>query len=256
MTIESMIGALFAGAAPSAPRAAAAGGDGKIEYRVNPTQWAVFAAALAAPPRDASRLRVFMTSRGEDGAAEPLTSAADVRGFSCGVAVLDEALQREARKKSLPADDFARRTFVLRRERRVVAYYTQRLGVIRRCAAETEADAMTILQMQRLAVDRAMQGRGLGTAMLRAAVSRALTIGGRCGARALCVHALSPEVKRFYLERGLQPMPAIIDPLGVLLSFDNARKASADRDVAECPADHASALEEEADIWRSPDAVS
>lgn len=242
MTIDSAT--LF----PSAnPRAAAASGDGKIEYRANPAQWALFAAALAAPARDASRLRVFLSSPGGDGAAEPLTSAADIRHFSCGVAVLDEALQREARNKAHSTDEFARRTFVLRRDRRVVAYYTQRLCIVRRDVAETDVDAVPILQLQRLAVDRAMQGRGLGTAMLRAAISRALTIGGRCGARALSVHALSPEAKHFYLRRGLQPMPAIIDPLGVLLTFDNVRRASAD---------HAAAREEEADTWRSPDAVS
>lgn len=216
---------LFVGADASSPRGAASGAEGKRDFRANATQWAVFAALLAAPARDNPRLDAFLSSRRQGAAVEPLTPTADIRRFSCGVAVLDDALRREAKTVSPPGDEFVSRTFVMLRERRVVAYLTLRLCFVRRAAAE--AEAFPIMQLQRLAVDRTAQGLGLGTAMLHEAVMLAIPIGERCGARVLCVHALSPEVRRFYLERGLQPMPAIIDPLGVLLTFDDVRRASA-----------------------------
>jgi len=229
---------LLAGAEPSAPDTGA-GSESKRDYRANAVQWAVFTALLAAPARDNARLRAFLASRREGPTAEPLTPAADVCDFSCGVALLDDALRHEAQKASSPRDDVVRSTFVALHEGRVVAYFTQRLCFVRRAAdeagTETDADTVPIIQLQRLAVDRSAQGQGVGSALLRQAVLRAESLAGRCGAPALWVPVLSSETRRFYLDRGLQPLPAILDSLGVMLTFDTLRKASAGGAIAEDP---------------------
>lgn len=226
---------LLASAEP--PRQAAAGANSKRVYRANAIQWAVFAALLAAPARDNPRLRSFLSRHHAGPMAEPLTPATDIRGFSCGVALLDDALPHEAQKAASPPDDLVRGTFVALNERRVTAYFTQRLCFVRRAAAEAgaevEADTIPIIQLQRLAVDRSVQGQGIGTALLRQAVLRALLLAERCGAPALWVPVLSLETRPFYLDRGLQPMPAVLDSLGVLLTFDTVRRALADSTIAD-----------------------
>lgn len=206
---------------------ATSGARFKRDYEVDATSWALFSALLAAPSRDDPGLRALLSSPPVDAEPAPLTSAADSRSFSCGVDVLDEALTREASGSASPRDEFACRTFAILHERRVVAYYSQRRCFVRRAVATASTDAVPVMLLQRLAVDRTRQGHGLGTTLLRDALLRAVSIGARCDARALCIHALSREVKRFYLARGFRPMPATIDPLGVLATFDNVRRALA-----------------------------
>lgn len=209
------------------PPAAPSSLSDKRDIPLNAVQWALFSALIAAPARDNPHLRAFLSARRDDAEPSPLTRVDDIESFCCGVRLLDETLARDASEASGSGDEFGRRTFVLLREERVIAYYSQRLRRMRRASADLHGDAVAIVQLQRLAVDRAEQGRGFGSTMLRAAVLRALTIGARCGARALCVHALSPQVKRFYLERGFRPMPGVIDPLGVVLTLDDVRIAAA-----------------------------
>ncbi|WP_003613765.1 MULTISPECIES: GNAT family N-acetyltransferase [Methylosinus] len=212
---------------PEPPPATPSSASSKRDIPLNAVQWALFSALVAAPPRDNPQLRAFLSARRDDAEPAPLTQSDDIEGFCCGVRLLDETLARDASEASGSSDEFGRHTFVLLREERVVAYYSQRLRRMRRASAELDGDAVAIMQLQRLAVDRAEQGRGVGSTMLRAAILRALMIGERCGARALCVHALSPQLKRFYLERGFRPMPGVIDPLGVVLTLDDVRNAAA-----------------------------
>ncbi|BBE74228.1 GNAT family N-acetyltransferase [Oharaeibacter diazotrophicus] len=236
---------LLAGAEPPASGTGASA-ESKPDYQLNAVQWAVFTALLAAPARDNARLRAFLASHGEAPVAEPWTADAEVRDFSCGVALLDEALRRDAAKPATRHDDSrrderVRGTFVVLHERRVVAYFTQRISFVRRAGAEAgagteaKADTIPLIQLQRLAVDRSAQRRGFGSALLRQAVLRAASLAGHCGAPALWVPVLSAETRRFYLDRGLQPLPAILDSTGVLLTFDTLRKASAGGAIAEDP---------------------
>ncbi|WP_374649405.1 GNAT family N-acetyltransferase [Rhizorhabdus sp.] len=218
--------------------------ESKREYQANAIQWAVLTALLAAPARDNAPLRAFLASRGEGPEAEPCTPAAEVCDFSCGVASLDEGLRRDAAKSAARRDDnwrddAVRDTFVVLQERRVLAYFTQRLCFVRRPGAElatearAKAETIPLIQLQRLAVDRSVQGRGVGSALLRQAVLRAASLARNCSAPALWVPSLSAETRRFYLARGMQPFPVILDPLGVLLTFDTVRKAMASGAVAE-----------------------
>lgn len=56
-----------------------------------------------------------------------------------------------------------------------------------------------VILLARLGVDRSVHGRGLGAALVKDALLRAQEAASVIGARALLVHAESPEAKAFYL---------------------------------------------------------
>lgn len=56
-----------------------------------------------------------------------------------------------------------------------------------------------VILLARLGVDRSAQGQGLGAALVKDALLRAREAGSVIGARALLIHAESPEAKAFYL---------------------------------------------------------
>jgi GNAT superfamily N-acetyltransferase len=72
-------------------------------------------------------------------------------------------------------------------------------------------DPLPVQLLGRLAVDRRYHNRGIGQAILRDAMIRAVNVAGNAGVFAILVHALSDQAKQFYLSRGfvespLQPM--------------------------------------------------
>lgn len=52
--------------------------------------------------------------------------------------------------------------------------------------------------LARLAVDKSVQGRGIGAFLLRDAMSRALSVAEQAGMRLLLVHALNDDARAFY----------------------------------------------------------
>jgi predicted N-acetyltransferase YhbS len=64
------------------------------------------------------------------------------------------------------------------------------------------ADPIPVVVLARLAVDREHQGRGLGRAMFGDAARRVASAADTIGIRGIVVHAISEEVKRFYLALG------------------------------------------------------
>jgi GNAT superfamily N-acetyltransferase len=75
----------------------------------------------------------------------------------------------------------------------------------------------------RLAVDRSYQGRGLGEGLLRDAVLRTLQAAQLGGIRAILVHAISEEAKRFYARHGFVASP--IDPMTLMITVVDAENA-------------------------------
>lgn len=61
--------------------------------------------------------------------------------------------------------------------------------------------------LARLAVDRNYQNKGIGRAMVRDALSKALSIQQLVGAAVLLVHSKDEEASSFYLSLGLEPSP-------------------------------------------------
>lgn len=99
-------------------------------------------------------------------------------------------------------------------DERVVGYYALATGAV----ASEEAtgrvrrnmpDPIPVMIIGRLAVDREYQGKGLGSALLRDAVLRTLQVADIGGIRAILLHAISEDAKRFYAAPGSRNLPSI-----------------------------------------------
>ena len=80
-----------------------------------------------------------------------------------------------------------------------------------------------VILMARFAVDQREQGRGLGKALFRDALRRALAGADVIGGRAFLVHAKDEETRAFYLRFGMEPSPT--NPLHLLLLFKDIRQS-------------------------------
>ncbi len=67
--------------------------------------------------------------------------------------------------------------------------------------------------LSRLAVDRSVQGRGIGALLLADAMRRALTVSDEVGVRLLLAHALNDSARSFYGKFGFEESPA--DPMNL-----------------------------------------
>ena len=74
----------------------------------------------------------------------------------------------------------------------------------------------------RLAIDQNFQGRGLGAALLRDVVLRTLQAADIAGIRAILVHAISEDAKKFYERCGFSPSP--VDPMTLMITIADAEK--------------------------------
>ena len=84
----------------------------------------------------------------------------------------------------------------------VVGYYSLAVGSVSRVVSVSRVrrnmlDSVPIMLLARLAIDRNWQGRGLGRSLLRDAVLRTIQAADIVGIRALLVHAISDEARRF-----------------------------------------------------------
>lgn len=151
-------------------------------------------------------------------APQPLTARHLIDGFDCGEPSLNDWLQRRALPNQLAG---ATRTFVVETaDGHVAGYYALAAGAVSRSASTSRVrrnmpDPVPVLVLARLAVDRGMQGRQLGAALLQDAVKRAFSVSQDAGVRALLVHALDDRAKAFYLHYGFGESP--LHPLTLML---------------------------------------
>ena len=68
-------------------------------------------------------------------------------------------------------------------------------------------DPIPVMILARLAIDRQFQGRGLGSALLKDALSRMIAASKIVGARAVLVHAIDEEAVSFYAAFGFKSFP-------------------------------------------------
>ena len=147
----------------------------------------------------------------------PLTPDHALDDFGCGEPSLDEWLKKRALKNQVSG---ASRCFVITGGRAVVGYYCLSAGAISHVAApkamrRNMPDPLPVVLLGRLAIDRRYHNRGLGQALMRDAMLRAVHVASDTGVFAVLVHALSDAAKQFYLSRGfvespLQPMTLIM----------------------------------------------
>ena len=135
-----------------------------------------------------------------------------LEGFDCGRASLNVWLTRYARQAD--AAGSARPYVVVDSEQeRVVGYQALTAAAVEREAASARVIKgmprypIPVVLLARLGVDVSVVGRGIGAWLLRDAMTRTLAASETIGVRALLVHAIDDEARRFYLRHGLEPSP-------------------------------------------------
>jgi GNAT superfamily N-acetyltransferase len=142
-----------------------------------------------------------------------------VSEFDCGNDILNDWLIKRALKNQSTG---ASRTFVICQGNRVVGYYALASGSVERLAspksiARNMPEPVPVMVLGRLAIDTGLQGQGLGSAMLKDALLRTLSVSRDIGIRAILVHAISEDARRFYLGYGFLASP--IDRMTLMLSL-------------------------------------
>lgn len=141
-------------------------------------------------------------------APEILTVAHDVSAFSCGKPALDNWIRTRAlsnQEKGFTA------VLVVHEAGRVVGYYGLAPTAVvpgtmpRSIRTGQPPDPVPCLLLGQLATDRAWAGRGIGTGLLKHALSRCVDAATLVGGRALLVHAVDDEAADFWRRRGFLP---------------------------------------------------
>lgn len=163
-----------------------------------------------------------MSGAGDIGPPERLSAQHDLFGFDSGEPALDDWLRRRAERNEASG---ASRTYVVCIGRKVVGYYTLATGAVAHVEApgrirRNMPDPVPAIVLGRLAVDRAFHGQGVGAGLLRDAVLRIVQAAEIAGIRAILVHAISEEAKRFYERYGFVASP--VDPLTVMIAVADA----------------------------------
>lgn len=153
-----------------------------------------------------------------------LTEHHGTDGFGSGKPSLDDWLKRRALKNQI---DGASRTYVVASDDSVVrAYYAlaagsvlpeQATGAVRR----NMPAQIPVVILARLAVDRSLQGQGIGRALLKDALLRTLQAADTIGVRAMLIHALDEEAAAFYEKFGFARSP--MDPMVLMMPLKAVR---------------------------------
>jgi len=149
----------------------------------------------------------------------PLSATHILDAFDCGEPVLNEWLKRRALKNE---NSGASRTFVVCRDNQVIGYYALATGSVMRKEAPGKVrrnmpEPVPVMVLSRLAVDRNAQSSGIGRGLLRDAILRTLVVSQQAGLKALLVHALSQDARKFYLRCGFLESP--LDPMVLMITL-------------------------------------
>src|SRR5713101_2409449 len=156
---------------------------------------------------------------------EGLTKVHDLSSFDCGTASLNEWLQRFAWQNQQA--DAAKVYVAHRRDDVVVGYHSLTASSVRRDDAPARVakglanHPIGVALLGRLAVDRGQKGKGLGRALLLDALMRTAQAAETIGIRALLVHAIDEDAKRFYLHFNFEVSP--VDSMHLMLLMKDLR---------------------------------
>ncbi len=152
---------------------------------------------------------------------EPIARHHDRGAFDCGDDALNQFLHRHARKNH---DRGGAKTFLAISDTdsgKILGFYSlspasvayaRTPDIIKRGLARHE---VPVFRLGRLAVDRSVQGKGLGGQLLLAAGRRCLLVAVQAGGVALLVDAKNERVARWYASYGA--LPLLDAPLSLLL---------------------------------------
>jgi GNAT superfamily N-acetyltransferase len=116
---------------------------------------------------------------------------------------------------------------------KVIAYYSLSAGAISHEASPKSMrrnmpNPLPVLLPGRLAVDKRYHNQGIGQALLRDAMLRAVNVASDAGVFALLVHALSDQAKQFYLSRGFVESP--LQSMTLFMTIETIRSILAEAD--------------------------
>lgn len=153
-----------------------------------------------------------------------LRASHDLTAFDSGVPVLDEWLRKRALANEASG---ASRTYVVCEADRVIGYYALATGAIAHEQAPGRVkrnmpEPIPVMVLARLAVDKRYQGHGIGIGLLQDAVLRTIQAAAIAGIRALLVHAISEDARRFYERNGFYASP--VDPMTLVITVAEAEK--------------------------------
>lgn len=160
---------------------------------------------------------------------EPIAGNHDRVSFDCGDTALNAFLRNHARQshkhggaKTFLAIDDADGTSILGFYSVAPASvaYDRTPGLIKRGLARHD---VPVFRLARLAVDRSLQGQGLGGQLLLAAGRRCLRVAGEAGGVALLIDAKNERVADWYAGYGAVPLNDA--PLSLLLPFKTIHAA-------------------------------
>lgn len=162
---------------------------------------------------------------------EPLSREHSLEGFDCGSAARSDWLRRHAFQAHAAG---LSRVYVVRGlgepDERVVGYYALAAGSV--APADASERMMRgagryhqpVVILTRLGVDRAVQGEGLGRALVVDALRRIAAASEVIGVRALLIHCESEGARDFYLRQAkFDASPT--DPMHLLLLMKDLRRA-------------------------------
>ena len=151
-------------------------------------------------------------------AIEKLRFDHEYESFDCGKAELNRFLNQFAypnQRANLV------QTYVLCSGKTVVAYYSLVVGhadhkdAPRRIVEGTGRFPVPLMILARHAVDKSLQGQGIGSALLKDALRRTAQAADIAGIRAIFVHAKDEEARAFYERFDFKPSPT--DPYHLFL---------------------------------------
>jgi len=153
---------------------------------------------------------------------ELLAGAHRLEGFDCGKPALNEWLLHRALANQSTGGS---RTWVVveSESRQVVAFYASATASVLGSSApkpmrRNQPDEMPALLLARMGVDASHQGHGLGAALLKHFMLKALEVAQSVGVRILLVHAKDDAAKSFYVHYGFVESPldslTLMIPLG------------------------------------------
>jgi GNAT superfamily N-acetyltransferase len=157
-------------------------------------------------------------------APEPILPEHDLSSFDCGEPTLYDWLKRRALVNQATG---ATRTFVLADQgRRVLGYYAIAAGALSHREAtgavkRNMPEPIPVMVLGRLAIDRSVQGKDYGGALLKDAVQRCFLVAQNTGVRALLVHALNDSARKFYEYYGFQTSPT--HPMTLMLRLNTPK---------------------------------
>lgn len=160
---------------------------------------------------------------------EPISRAHDRDAFDCGDTVLNTFLRSHARKSHVQG---GAKTFLAVADagsKHILGFYSispasiafnRTPELIRHGLARHE---VPVFRLARLAVDRSIQGCGMGGQLLLSAGRRCLQVASQVGGVALLINAKNERVAQWYSDYGAVPL--LDEPLSLLLPFKSIHAA-------------------------------